>query len=31
MKSCSKCLLSETHETIEYDNQGTCNACNQLC
>jgi N-acetyl sugar amidotransferase len=29
MKSCSKCLLPETHETIEYDNSGACNICNQ--
>ena len=29
MKSCSKCLLPETHETIEFDNHGVCNICNQ--
>lgn len=29
MKNCNKCLLPETHETIEYDANGTCNICNQ--
>jgi N-acetyl sugar amidotransferase len=29
MKSCSKCLLPETHETIEFDSMGECNICNQ--
>ncbi len=29
MKSCNKCLLPETHETIEFDSSGTCNICNQ--
>lgn len=29
MKSCIKCLLPETHETIEFDEKGTCNICNQ--
>ena len=29
MKSCSKCLLPETHETIEFDDHGECNICNQ--
>ena len=29
MKSCSKCLLPETHETIEFDSHGECNICNQ--
>ena len=29
MKSCNKCLLPETHETIEFDKNGTCNICNQ--
>ena len=27
MKHCSKCLLPETHETIKFDNKGTCNIC----
>ena len=29
MKSCNKCLLPETHETIEFDKNGTGNICNQ--
>ena len=29
MKQCKKCLLPETHETIEFDNVGVCNVCNQ--
>ena len=29
MKSCSSCLLPETHETIQYDTMGTCNICEQ--
>lgn len=27
MKYCSKCLLPETHETIEFDDEGVCNIC----
>ena len=27
MKHCSKCLLPETHETIKFNNKGTCNIC----
>lgn len=27
MKHCSKCVLPETHETIQFDNQGVCNVC----
>ena len=27
MKSCSKCLLPETHETIEFDENSKCNVC----
>ena len=27
MKKCTKCLLPETHETIEFDNVGSCNIC----
>ncbi len=29
MKYCSKCMLPETHETIEFDEQGKCNICRQ--
>lgn len=29
MKSCKNCLLPETHETIEFDQSGTCNICTQ--
>ncbi len=28
MKTCNNCFLPETHETIEYDNIGVCNVCN---
>ncbi len=27
MKHCYKCLLPETHETIKFDNKGSCNIC----
>ena len=27
MKTCVKCLLPETHETIEFNNEGACNIC----
>ena len=27
MKTCLKCLLPETHETIKYNNSGVCNIC----
>jgi len=27
MKKCSKCLLPETYETIEFSNNGSCNIC----
>ena len=27
MKYCTKCLLPETHETIEFDDKGVCNIC----
>ena len=27
MKKCSKCLLPETHETIEYNDDSVCNIC----
>jgi N-acetyl sugar amidotransferase len=29
MKQCNKCLLPETHETIEFNKEGACNICNQ--
>ena len=29
MKYCAKCMLPETHETIQFDNQGVCNICRQ--
>lgn len=29
MISCKKCLLPETHETINFDNDGSCNICTQ--
>ena len=29
MKRCSKCLLPETHETIEFNKEGECNICVQ--
>ena len=29
MKRCSKCLLPETHETIEFNKEGKCNICIQ--
>ena len=29
MKYCTKCLLPETHETIEFDEEGVCNVCLQ--
>jgi len=29
MKNCNKCLLPETHETIEFNKIGTCNICDQ--
>ena len=30
MKQCNKCLLPETHETIQFDKKGVCNICNQF-
>ena len=27
MKSCTRCLLPETHETISFDSQGVCSVC----
>ena len=29
MKFCSRCMLPETHETIEFDDEGACNICRQ--
>jgi N-acetyl sugar amidotransferase len=29
MRSCTKCVLPETHETIEFDKVGVCNVCRQ--
>ncbi|MCL2801461.1 MAG: N-acetyl sugar amidotransferase, partial [Treponema sp.] len=29
MKQCTKCVLPETHETIEFDSEGVCNICRQ--
>ena len=29
MKKCKKCLLPETHETINFDSEGTWYICNQ--
>ena len=29
MKRCTKCMIPETHETILFDEQGTCNICRQ--
>ena len=30
MQQCSSCLLPETHETINYDQNGICNICTQI-
>lgn len=29
MKTCTRCMLPETYETIEYDSHGSCNICKQ--
>ncbi len=29
MKYCTKCVLPETHETIQFDEEGVCNICRQ--
>ncbi len=29
MKICNRCVIPETHETIMYDDHGTCNICKQ--
>ena len=28
MRTCNKCKLPETYETIEYDENNVCNICN---
>jgi N-acetyl sugar amidotransferase len=30
LRRCTKCLLPETHETIEFDESGVCNICRQI-
>lgn len=30
MKSCKKCLLPETHDTIMFDEEGVCSVCRQI-
>jgi N-acetyl sugar amidotransferase len=30
LKRCTKCVTPETHETIMFDEKGTCNICNQV-
>jgi N-acetyl sugar amidotransferase len=30
LRRCSRCLLPETHETIEFDDAGVCNICRQV-
>ena len=27
MKYCTKCVLPQTHETIQFDEEGVCNIC----
>lgn len=29
MKYCTKCVLPDTHETIQFDSEGVCNICRQ--
>lgn len=29
MKYCTKCILPETHESIQFDEEGVCNICRQ--
>lgn len=29
MKYCTKCVLPDTHETIQFDEEGVCNVCRQ--
>ena len=29
MKSCNKCLMPDTAETLTFDAQGVCSVCNQ--
>ena len=28
LKSCTSCMLPETYETFDFDENGTCNVCN---
>ena len=30
LKSCTKCVIPETHETIIFDDKGICNVCHQV-
>lgn len=30
MRSCTKCVLPETHETIQFDGSGVCNVCKNI-
>lgn len=30
MKQCTKCLTPETHDTIQFDEQGVCSVCRQV-
>ena len=29
LRRCSRCLIPETHETIQFDAEGVCNVCRQ--
>ena len=29
LRRCNRCVLPETHHTIEFDNEGICNTCRQ--
>src|SRR5579871_2547464 len=29
LRRCTRCMIPETHETIEFDAQGVCNICRQ--
>ncbi len=29
MKYCTRCILPQTHETVQFDEQGVCNVCRQ--
>lgn len=30
MKYCTKCILPQTHESVEFDDDGVCNVCRQM-